>query len=149
MHAFIVFLVEISMASYFVQKTIAPRNDLDSYIGSRVKSRRTLLGISQEKLGNYLGITFQQIQKYEKGTNRISASTLYNIANILSVDISYFMEGYKDVPSLNEDGAPVYEMDLTKKKETTELLRSYSKITAPVVRKKISELVRSISSLQK
>ncbi|MDR0678240.1 MAG: helix-turn-helix domain-containing protein [Holosporaceae bacterium] len=137
------------MASYFVQKTIAPRNDLDSYIGSRVKSRRTLLGISQEKLGNYLGITFQQIQKYEKGTNRISASTLYNIANILSVDISYFMEGYKDVPSLNEDGAPVYEMDLTKKKETTELLRSYSKITAPVVRKKISELVRSISSLQK
>ncbi|MDR1982388.1 MAG: helix-turn-helix domain-containing protein [Holosporaceae bacterium] len=137
------------MAGYFAQKTIALRNDLDSHIGSRVKFRRTSLGISQEKLGSYLGITFQQIQKYEKGINRISASTLYNIANVLSVDISYFIEGYKNTQSLNESDTPIYEIDLTKKKETSELLRSYSKITAPLVRKKISELVRSISSLQK
>ncbi|MDR1334260.1 MAG: helix-turn-helix domain-containing protein, partial [Holosporaceae bacterium] len=63
----------------------SPCGDLDVYIGKRVKSRRSLLGISQEKLGSSLGITFQQIQKYEKGVNRISASSLYNIANALSI----------------------------------------------------------------
>ena len=81
------------MADYNGVKTKNINKDLDIYIGNRVKLRRTMLGISQDRLGTSLGITFQQIQKYEKGVNRISASTLYSIANILGVDFSYFIEG--------------------------------------------------------
>jgi transcriptional regulator with XRE-family HTH domain len=122
------------------------RSSLDSYIGKRVKARRSFLGISQEKLGSYLGITFQQIQKYEKGVNRISTSTLYSIANILAVDLSYFIEGYQQATSLGEGDKPVYELDQTKKKETSDLLRSFYKITNPAVRKKILELIKSIAT---
>jgi transcriptional regulator with XRE-family HTH domain len=130
-------------------KTKSLQNSLDAYIGKRVKARRFFLGISQEKLGSYLGITFQQIQKYEKGVNRISASTLYNIANILAVDISYFIEGYRQAPSLGEESEPVYKMDQARKKEMAELLRSFQKVTNPIIRKKILDLIKSIASAQK
>ncbi|MDR2106966.1 MAG: helix-turn-helix domain-containing protein [Holosporaceae bacterium] len=135
--------------NYLASKTKAPRNELDSYIGGRVKSRRTFLGISQEKLGHCLGVTFQQIQKYEKGINRISASTLYGIANVLAVDFSYFTDGYCGAGSLNESGTPIYEVNDDKKKETSELLRTYYKVNDPAVRKKILELVKTISSISK
>jgi transcriptional regulator with XRE-family HTH domain len=137
------------MADYLASETKSSRNSLDLHIGSRVKTRRSFLGISQEKLGNYLGITFQQIQKYEKGANRISASALHRIADILSVDLSYFFEGYNGAPSVSEENAIVYELDQTKKKETAELLRSYYKIENPAIRKKVCELVKSIAISQK
>lgn len=137
------------MADYSSSGKKSCRNHLDWHIGSRVKSRRSFLGISQEKLGNYLGITFQQIQKYEKGVNRISASALYEIANALSVDLSYFVEGYDKAASLNEDAAPAYETDRLLKKETTELLRAYNKISDPSVRKKVLELIKMIAATQK
>ena len=123
--------------------------ELELYIGKRVKDRRLFLGISQEKLGNYLGVTFQQIQKYEKGVNRISTSTLYHIANILVVDFSYFTEGYKQASSLREENEPIYKPEQTKKKETTELLRSFQKITDITVKKRILDLIKSIASFQK
>ncbi|MDR2158139.1 MAG: helix-turn-helix domain-containing protein [Holosporaceae bacterium] len=137
------------MAVYGSSSKKSCRNHLDSHIGSRVKSRRSFLGISQEKLGNYLGITFQQVQKYEKGINRISASTLYDISNLLSVDLSYFIEGYNGPASLSENGAPIYETDRALKKETTELLRAYHKIKDPSVRKKMLELIKTIAAVQK
>ncbi|MDR1334577.1 MAG: helix-turn-helix domain-containing protein [Holosporaceae bacterium] len=137
------------MANYSTTSKRSVQSDLDTYIGKRVKSRRSLLGISQEKLGNYLGITFQQIQKYEKGVNRISASSLYNIANVLSVDWSYFVDGYGESFQLNEEGSPVYETNHSlKKKEVEELLHHYGKIADEQIREKIVEMVKALSSTQ-
>jgi transcriptional regulator with XRE-family HTH domain len=137
------------MADYSELKEKSSRDSIDLHIGKRVKARRFFLGISQEKLGNCLGVTFQQIQKYEKGTNRISAGTLYNIANILAIDISYFYDGYQQAPSLNEESKPVYNSDQSKNKEISELLRSFYKITDAVIRKKVLDLIKSIVSAQK
>src|SRR6204780_5005003 len=74
-------------------------NTVDQHVGSRVRMRRTMLGMSQEKLGNALNLTFQQVQKYEKGTNRIGASRLLHISNILEVPVEFFFEGVPDVRS--------------------------------------------------
>ncbi|MDR3186814.1 MAG: helix-turn-helix domain-containing protein [Holosporaceae bacterium] len=120
--------------------------DLDYYIGSRVKSRRSALGISQDKLGSCLGVTFQQIQKYEKGANRISASALYSIANALSIDFSYFVDGYHGISSANDENVPNYEFDNLKKRESIELLRAYYKISSPAVRKKVLDMIRAFST---
>jgi transcriptional regulator with XRE-family HTH domain len=136
------------MAGYSQIKTgkKSHSGDLDFYIGSRVKSRRSALGISQDKLGSYLGVTFQQIQKYEKGANRISASALYNIANALSIDFSYFVDGYRGRSSVYEDDVPNYELDKLKKRESIELLRAYYKISNPAVRKKILDMIKAFST---
>lgn len=71
-------------------------NPVDIYVGSKLRERRTLLGISQNKLGDLIGVTFQQIQKYEKGSNRMGASRLYQIAKVLLIPVSYFFEGYEE-----------------------------------------------------
>jgi transcriptional regulator with XRE-family HTH domain len=141
--------VEVDMTNYPAQKTKVSRDGLDVYIGGKVKLRRTLLGISQEKLGHYLGVTFQQVQKYEKGINRISASTLYGIANILSVDFSYFVDGYCSAGAFNEDRVPIYGIDDSRKKETAELLRTYYKVSDSTIRKKMLELMKTISATKK
>ena len=74
-------------------------NPIDKHVGSRVRMRRMMLGMSQEKLGNNLGLTFQQVQKYEKGTNRIGASRLQQISQILQVPVSFFFEGARPTPT--------------------------------------------------
>src|SRR5580698_7105343 len=79
-------------------------NPIDKHVGSRVRMRRMMLGMSQEKLGNALGLTFQQVQKYEKGTNRIGASRLQQIAHIVQVPVSFFFEGAPNVPGQVSDG---------------------------------------------
>src|SRR5829696_9954752 len=90
-------------------------NPVDKHVGSRMRTRRLLAGMSQEKLGEALGITFQQIQKYEKGTNRISVSRLHQIAGVLSAPVSMFYEGAPEAgegaPGLRERGAARYETD--------------------------------------
>jgi transcriptional regulator with XRE-family HTH domain len=73
-------------------------NPIDKHVGSRVRMRRMMLGMSQEKLGDALGLTFQQVQKYEKGTNRIGASRLQQISNILQVPVAFFFEGAPHLP---------------------------------------------------
>jgi transcriptional regulator with XRE-family HTH domain len=138
------------MVSYSTPSKRSVQSDLDAHIGKRVKSRRSTMGISQEKLGSHLGITFQQIQKYEKGVNRISASSLHNIANLLAVDLSYFVEGYGELQQLNDEETPVYDSNrFAKKKEIEELLLFYNKIDDPQIREKIIEMVKSVSSTQK
>ncbi|MDR2646182.1 MAG: helix-turn-helix domain-containing protein [Holosporaceae bacterium] len=137
------------MADYSELEAKLPKDSIDLHIGKQVKARRFFLGISQEKLGNYLGVTFQQIQKYEKGTNRISAGTLFNIANILNIDVNYFYKGYQQVPSLSEESKPVYNSDQSKSKETSELLRSFYKITDVTIRKKVLALIKSIAFASK
>jgi transcriptional regulator with XRE-family HTH domain len=121
--------------------------DLDHYIGSRLKARRSALGISQEKLGSFLGVTFQQIQKYERGINRISASTLYRIACALSTDFSYFIEGYGGNSCLMDNDLLTYKLDNLQKKESVELLKHYYKIPHPTVRKKIVDIIRLFSAV--
>lgn len=138
-----------AMADYLIERNESDNldeGDLDKHIGERVKTRRIALGISQNKLGIHLGVTFQQIQKYEKGINRISASTLYRIAGALSVDYSYFFEGFGS-HILKEENVPAYEYDSSKKKETTELLKAYYKISSPAVRKKLLELIKSFANV--
>ncbi len=123
---------------------------IDIHVGSRVRLRRTLLGMSQEKLGDALGLTFQQIQKYERGANRIGSSRLYKISKILDVPVSYFFEemptdveqanrGLSDVPS------EPFEVDQLSKRETLELVRAYYRIRDAKVRKRMFELVKAIA----
>jgi transcriptional regulator with XRE-family HTH domain len=111
-----------------------------------MRLRRTLLGMSQEKLGEAMGLTFQQVQKYERGANRISASRLYELSRILDVPISYFFEelSAEEVDarvrsSGFEEESDTFEPDPMTKRETLELVRAYYKITDPKVRKRLFE----------
>jgi transcriptional regulator with XRE-family HTH domain len=127
-------------------------NSIDAYVGSRVRMRRTLLGLSQERLADALNLTFQQVQKYERGSNRIGAGRLHQIAGVLEVPVSYFFDEMpKDVlarapvsqKGLAED-AEAYEADPMAKRETLELVRAYYRITDPRVRKRVFEMVKAI-----
>ncbi len=129
---------------------ISKPDPIDIHVGSRVRLRRTLLGMSQEKLGNALGLTFQQIQKYERGANRIGSSRLYRLSKIMDIPVSFFFEevpeGILDnQPGLSEDGVG-YEADQLSKRETLELVRAYYKIMDPKVRKRVFELVKAVGN---
>lgn len=125
-------------------------NPIDVHVGARVRLRRTMLGLSQEKLGESLGITFQQIQKYEKGSNRIGASRLQSLSHILKTPISFFFE---DAPSsqqetingMAEADSPNYVVDFLSSSEGLQLNKAFANIKDPKVRKKIIELVRSLA----
>ncbi|KXF79561.1 Cro/Cl family transcriptional regulator [Paramesorhizobium deserti] len=125
-------------------------NPIDVHVGSRIRLRRNMLGLSQEKLGESLGITFQQIQKYEKGTNRVGASRLQAISSILNVPVSFFFE---DAPgsttpgagSFGEDSEATYVVDFLNSNEGVQLTRSFTKISDPKVRRKIIDLVKSLA----
>jgi transcriptional regulator with XRE-family HTH domain len=128
-------------------------NPIDRHVGSRVRMRRVLLGMSQEKLGEALNLTFQQVQKYEKGTNRIGASRLQQIAKTLNVPPAYFFEG---APSFDgEPGKPVlastaesgsdYVVDFLSTSEGLNLNRAFARIQDPKVRKRIVDLVNALS----
>ena len=122
---------------------IKERSTIDAFIGARVRQRRSELGISQSKLGEQLGITFQQVQKYENGKNRISASSLYRISRILGVDISYFVEGYGDNDVLRDVSDVCYNIQ---NREVASLVRNFSNISEPELKKRISSLVKAVSS---
>jgi transcriptional regulator with XRE-family HTH domain len=125
-------------------------NPIDTHVGSRVRLRRNMLGMSQEKLGDALGITFQQIQKYEKGANRVGASRLQAIANVLNVPVSFFFD---DAPGeagaanrgLAEENSTTYVVDFLNSTEGLQLNRAFVKITDAKVRRKIIDLVKSLS----
>jgi transcriptional regulator with XRE-family HTH domain len=125
-------------------------NPIDIHVGSRVRLRRTMLGMSQEKLGESLGITFQQIQKYEKGTNRVGASRLQQIARVLSTPVSFFFE---DAPGqaegvqsgFAEGDSTNYVVDFLSSSEGLQLNRAFIKIKDAKVRRKIIEMVRALA----
>lgn len=125
---------------------------VDIHVGSRIRMRRTLLGLSQEKLGDALGLTFQQVQKYERGANRVGSSRLFEISRILDVPVSFFFEDMPGevsvaatVPAANgADDTP--QRDPLAKRETLELVRAYYRISDPRVRKRIFELMKAIAS---
>jgi transcriptional regulator with XRE-family HTH domain len=147
---------DVSMAS----DEVVERSDrehrpspIDVHVGSRVRLRRTLLGMSQEKLGEALGLTFQQVQKYERGVNRIGASRLFDLSRVLDVPIGFFFD---DMPpemgghqgrrfggfQETQDG---FEDDTLHRRETLELVRAYYRITDPSVRKRVFDLIKTLS----
>ncbi|MEM7441955.1 MAG: helix-turn-helix domain-containing protein [Pseudomonadota bacterium] len=116
----------------------------------QVRARRALLGYSQERLGDAIGLTFQQVQKYERGTNRVSASRLWDLSAALGVPISYFFDGL-DAESQAEalatfdSSGSAFDDDLMGRRETLELVRAYYTINDPAVRRRIYDLARTIS----
>ena len=130
-------------------------NPIDVHVGARVRLRRTLLGMSQEKLGDALGLTFQQVQKYERGANRIGSSRLFDLSRVLDVPVSFFFDDMSDdtkaqSPSLLmggglEEPQQAFEHDPLTKRETLELVRAYYRITDSAVRKRVYELAKALA----
>jgi transcriptional regulator with XRE-family HTH domain len=130
-------------------------NPIDVHVGARIRLRRTLLGISQTTLAEAMGLTFQQVQKYEKGTNRVSSSRLVDVANALDVEVPYFFEEMSatvqgQTPAMLMDvknlPRPSDEKNPMAKRETLELVRAYYRITDPAVRKRMFELTKAVAS---
>ena len=138
---------------------MARSHPVDIHVGARMRQRRTLLGMSQTKLGDAVGLTFQQIQKYERGSNRVGSSRLFEFSKVLDVPVSHFFE---DMPSnalagrpmsgrgrkgFGEAGTPFeQEKDPLIKRETLELVRAYYKIREARVRKRIFETVKAVGA---
>lgn len=128
-------------------------NSIDEHVGVQLRQRRALLGLSQERLAEQVGITFQQIQKYENGANRVSASRLYEFSKVLEIPVNFFFEdygsnenalglaGFADNEQMPFGGAE----DIMKRKETIELIRTYYSIENPKLRKDLFKLVKSMA----
>jgi transcriptional regulator with XRE-family HTH domain len=130
-------------------------NPTDKHVGSRVRMRRMMLGMSQEKLGDALGLTFQQVQKYEKGTNRIGASRLQQISQILQVPVSFFFEGAPaaqtatKTESMGDAPSPAYVSDFLATSDGLALTKAFMRIDDSKLRRRIVDLVEQIASREK
>jgi transcriptional regulator with XRE-family HTH domain len=124
-------------------------NPIDKHVGSRVRMRRMMLGMSQEKLGDALGLTFQQVQKYEKGSNRIGASRLQQISLILQVPVSFFFEGAPPPPGREagpEDApSPAFVTDFLATSDGLTLVKAFMRIPNSKLRRRIVELVEEMA----
>src|SRR6202521_5535067 len=124
-------------------------NPIDKHVGSRVRMRRMMLSMSQEKLGGALGLTFQQVQKYEKGTNRIGASRLQQISHILQVPVAFFFEGAPTFPpqgdGMGEAPSPTYVSDFLATSDGLALTKAFMEIKEPKLRRRIVDLVEEIA----
>lgn len=126
---------------------------VDAHVGGRVRLRRMVIGMSQDKLGELLGLTFQQIQKYEKGVNRIGASRIFELSRILDVPIHYFFEEFDGTTSQSYGFAESRPDDsvtqLLRSPEGVELCRYFADIKDPKVRKRVLDLVRTLAEGEK
>ncbi len=132
---------------------------IDVHVGTRIRLRRTLLGMSQERLGEALGLTFQQVQKYERGVNRVGASRLFDLSRVLDVPISFFFDDMPEnlassfgaQPGRRASGFPEggdgFPDDTLNRRETLELVRAYYRITDPNVRKRMFDLIKSMGPM--
>jgi transcriptional regulator with XRE-family HTH domain len=130
---------------------------IDVHVGARIRLRRTLLGMSQERLGESLGLTFQQIQKYERGVNRVGASRLFDLSRVLDVPISFFFDDMPEPLAREYGGSAVrravgfaepqdsFDDDALHRRETLELVRAYYRIQDPSVRKRVFDLIKSLT----
>jgi transcriptional regulator with XRE-family HTH domain len=124
-------------------------NPTDKHVGARVRMRRMMLGMSQEKLGDALGLTFQQVQKYEKGANRIGASRLQQIAHIIQVPVSFFFEGAPSLPGQTTEGmaeapSPAYVSDFLATSDGLALTKAFMRIKDAKLRRRIVDLVEQM-----
>lgn len=137
-------------------RTPGKPNPVDAHVGNRLRVRRTFLGLSQEKVGEAMGLTFQQVQKYERGANRIGASRLWDMSRVLDCPVAYFFEEMDDntagASPRNQAGAGNIEMpheeDPMVRRETLELVRAYYDIGDEHVRRRIYELARSLAAME-
>ncbi len=124
-------------------------NPIDKHVGSRVRMRRMLAGISQEKLGDALGLTFQQVQKYEKGANRISASRLQQIAKMLDVPVAFFFDGAPAGDTLGDNfvdsAATTYISEFLATSEGVQLTKAFTRIKSGRVRRRIIDVVEALA----
>ncbi len=133
------------------QKSDKP-NPIDVQVGARVRLRRNMLGLSQGKLGEAIGLTFQQVQKYERGANRIGASRLHELSRVLDVPVSFFFDDTDPVraPAIPggfaEPPAAAFDSDPLRRRETIELLDAYFAIEDAVVRRRMLELARTLAA---
>ncbi|MDX9689592.1 MAG: XRE family transcriptional regulator [Proteobacteria bacterium] len=140
-----------------IKRSFQP-DPVDVHVGARLRLRRNLLGLSQEQLGKACGLTFQQIQKYERGTNRMGASRLFQFSKLLDVPVSYFFDDVRGertavYPSLGFgekeqnalEGMHITDDEILYRKETLELIRAYYSISDPKTRRKVYELIKSMS----
>ena len=126
------------------RRTRGKPTSVDAHVGQRVRFRRSLLGMSQEKLATALNLTFQQVQKYEKGANRVGAGRLYQLSQALEVPVSYFFEGLEDQP--DEGTGALESADLLTRRETVDVIRSYYGISDSGVRQQLRDLLRTLAS---
>ena len=140
----------------------ASRNPVDVFVGARLRLRRTIAGFSQQKLGETVNLTFQQIQKYEKGANRVSASRMFQFAHVLGVSPAYFFEGielylgpqgaaaalpgFAETPDAYEAGPA--KPDVVFNRESLELMRAFARISTPEVRQRLFELVKAVAEAE-
>jgi transcriptional regulator with XRE-family HTH domain len=130
-------------------------NPTDKHVGSRVRMRRMMLGMSQEKLGDALGLTFQQVQKYEKGTNRIGASRLQQISHVLQVPVEFFFEGGPSAQmgsrgeGMSDAPSPAYVSDFLATSDGLALTKAFMRIEDPKLRRRIVDLVEQIATRDK
>jgi transcriptional regulator with XRE-family HTH domain len=148
------------------EKPVSGPSPVDVHVGGRIRLRRALMGLSQERLGDALGLTFQQVQKYERGANRVSASRLYELSGVLDVPVSFFFDGMDSgqpgtrttggIPGFAQaqeafggapDGAasPASEITLFSRRETIELVRIYYRIEDPAMRRRVLDLIRMMA----
>lgn len=126
-------------------------NPIDVHVGGRIRLRRMMSGISQEKLGEQMGLTFQQIQKYEKGANRVGASRLFQLAQVLEVPVSYFFDDletnndHASAAGFSESRSQDFVLEFLNSREGLELNRAFVKISSPDVRRRVIELIRSMA----
>ena len=132
-------------------------NPVDVHVGGRVRLRRTLLGMSQEKLGEAIGLTFQQVQKYERGANRIGSSRLFDLSRVLDVPIGFFFDEMSDETASKSprqimgmaETQSTFEPDPMAKRETLELVRAYYRINDPKVRKRLFEMTKALANFSR
>lgn len=139
-----------------IRKDDSGPNPVDIHVGSRVKSRRVILGLSQEELANSIGLTFQQVQKYERGTNRISVSRLVDICRALKSPMEYFYEGIFSggkvgtrnlaLKGFSDTKQTALEPDPLTRKDVLELVRAYSNIQNPQMKKQILEMAKAMAN---
>lgn len=123
-------------------------NPVDVHVGARVRLRRLMLRMSQDKLGENLGVTFQQVQKYERGTNRVSASRLWGMADVLDVPVQYFFEGLaleSGAGGFGENDQTPLVYDFINSPDGVQLAAAFSRITDPKVRRQVLQLVRALA----
>lgn len=130
-------------------------NPVDVYVGKRLRFGRTMQGMSQESIGESIGVTFQQIQKYERGVNCIRAGKLFELAKVLHVPIGFFFEGFEGdrpvdsgryaIPGAADSGSDAFDMELTSSRDSIELMRAFHRISDPQLRSRVVDLVRAMA----
>lgn len=131
---------------------MAAPNPVDVHVGKRLRFGRTMQGMSQESIGASIGVTFQQIQKYERGINCIRASKLFELAKVLKVPVSFFFEGFEgdrgeaySIPGAADSAEGGFDIEMAFSRESIELMRAFHRISDPQLRSKILDLVRAMA----